>query len=319
MEAADGALALEVTDVRAEARDVLAFELRRRDGRALPEAEPGAHIEIELSNGLIRHYSLLNDRRERDRYVIAVGLAPNSGGGSAFMHRNVRCGTTLVVRAIRNNFPLDRAAGRFLFLAGGIGITPILSMVRWCEANGREWRLIYAARTAQHAAFAEALRAHGGKVRFHFDDRRGGVLDVGPPLAGVGDDEQVYCCGPAPMMAAVKEAGLRLPAASLHFEYFTAPADQRPAPSGGFTVVLRRSGREIAVPSGKSILEAIEESGLAVPFSCREGMCRTCETGFCEGEVEHRDYVLSDEERKTGTTMMLCVSRATSDVLVLDL
>ncbi len=315
-------LSLEVVDVRAEARDVVLLELRRADGAPLPPFEPGAHLEIKLPNGLIRHYSLTNDWRERERYVVSVGRVADSRGGSSFVHRALRCGTVLDVAAPRNNFRLDEAAASHLFIAGGIGITPIMAMIRWCEANGRPWRLVYAARSAQRAAFSEMLREFGAKVRFHFDDEQRHLLDMTSVLADVGGGEHVYCCGPQPLMAAVKTQAAHLPDTSVHFEYFTVPAADAGAPAsatGSFKVELRKSGLSLQVPPDKSILEIVEAAGLKVPFSCREGLCRTCETTVCEGEVEHNDYVLSQDERDAGHSMMICVSRAKSPLLVLDL
>lgn len=319
--AANERLSLQLSDVRAEACDVLLLELRRAGGGSLPPFEPGAHLEIRLPNGLVRHYSLTNDWRERDRYVVSVGRAADSRGGSAFVHQALRCGTALDTSVPRNNFRLDAAAERYLFVAGGIGITPIMAMIRWCIVNERPWRLVYAVRSAQRAAFYETLRTHGDRVRFHFDDQQGSVLDVRPVLDAVHGDEHVYCCGPQPLMAAVKTHAAHLPASHVHFEYFTAPADAgtEAGPAGAFTVQLRKSGLTLQVPPDKSILEVVEANGLKVPFSCREGLCRTCETGVCEGEVEHNDYVLSQEERDAGKSMMICVSRAKSGKLVLDL
>ena len=314
-------LTLEVTDIRAEARDVVSVELRAKGGGELPPFEPGAHLEIQLPNGLVRHYSLTNDWRERDRYVVGVGRDAASRGGSVWIHQSLRRGTMLVCSTPRNNFRLDPQAGSFLFVAGGIGITPILAMVRRCAAEGRPWRLVYAARSAQRAAFAEALRALGPeRVHLHFDDERGAVLDTAPLLAAVADGEHVYCCGPQPLMDAVRRHAQALPADRLHFEYFTAPpTDAAAAPAGSFEVELRSTGRRYPVPADRSILEVLEDAGLSLPFSCREGLCGTCLTGVCDGEPEHRDYVLTQAERDAGKSMTICVSRARSARLVLDL
>ncbi|MBE7416908.1 MAG: oxidoreductase [Ideonella sp.] len=318
--AATDRLNLEVTDVVAEARDVVLLELRDPHGHALPPFEPGAHLEIQLGNGLVRHYSLTNDARERERYVVGVGRAVQGRGGSEYVHQQVRRGTRLTVSAPRNHFRLEPSASRSLFIAGGIGITPIASMVQWCDAQQRPWRLVYAARCAQRAAFYESLARHGENVRFHFDDQHGGVLDVAPLLATVEPDEHVYCCGPAPLVAAVKAHAGRIAPQRVHFEYFTAPADAAATPTvGGFTIELRKSARTLVVPPDQSILDVLEANGFALPFSCREGLCRTCETTVCAGEPEHRDYVLSADERRDGKTMMICVSRAASPTLVLDL
>ncbi|MGE5117208.1 MAG: PDR/VanB family oxidoreductase [Betaproteobacteria bacterium] len=314
-------LTLEVSDVQAEARDVVSVELRARGGGPLPAFEPGAHLEVQLPNGLVRHYSLTNDCRERDRYVIGVGRDRASRGGSLFVHQSLRRGMLLPTSSPRNNFRLDPHAASHLFIAGGIGITPILAMARWCAAEGRPWRLVYAARSAQRAAFAETLRELGAdRVHLHFDDERGAVLDVAPLLAGVGRGEHVYCCGPQPLMDAVRTQAASLPDGTVHFEYFTAPAeDAAAAPAGAFEVELRSTGRRYAVPADRSILAVLEDAGLSLPFSCREGLCGTCLTGVCSGEPEHRDYVLGAAERAANTQMTICVSRSKSPLLVLDL
>ncbi len=314
-------LALRVTDIQAEARDVILVELKLVADGQLPAFEPGAHLEIDLPNGLVRHYSLTNDWRERDRYVIGIGRAFKGHGGSDFLHRSLRCDAPITTSAPRNNFALDATAESYLFIAGGIGITPILSMIRWCEAGGRPWRLAYAARNGQRAAFYETLRPFGSRVHFHFDDQAQGVLDVREWLGGRPDGEHVYCCGPAPLMQAVKNHASHRAEHSVHFEYFAAPDAQasRPAPGEAFQIDLRRSGRSLSVPADRSILEVLEANGVTVPFSCREGMCGTCETVVCEGEIDHRDYVLSPDQRAAGSSMLVCVSRASPPVLVLDL
>ncbi|MCO5099958.1 MAG: cupin domain-containing protein [Burkholderiaceae bacterium] len=316
-------LRLEVTDIQTEARDVLQVELRASDGGELPAFEPGAHIAIDLPDGKIRHYSLCNDWRERDRYVLGVARSPQSRGGSLFVHQGLRKGMTVAAAAPRNGFPLDASAERYLFLAGGIGITPILAMIRWCEANGRPWRLAYAVRSAQRGAFLETLSTiGGGSVHLHSDDRESCVFDPIPWLAGAPQGEHVYCCGPAPMMAAIKKAAAHRDPGTVHFEYFNAPTDDAHdgvANRKPFTIELKRSGRSLAVPADKTVLEILEQNGLRVVSSCREGTCRTCETGVCEGTVEHRDYCLTPEEQRESKTMMVCVSRAKSERLVLDI
>jgi vanillate O-demethylase ferredoxin subunit len=313
-------LSLQVADVRAEARDVVLLELRSAHGAALPSFEPGAHLEVELPNGLVRHYSLCNDWRERDRYVIGVGRASGGRGGSEFIHQHARRGMALRTSAPRNNFPLDEQAAGFVFVAGGIGITPIHAMVQWCEANGRPWRLVYAARSRQRAAFYETLRELPDRVQFHFDDECGGLLDVPAALAELGDGEQIYCCGPAPLMAAVATATATLPPGSAKFEYFTAPSQSSgETAADAFSVELRRSGKTLVVPGDRSILEVLEQNGHEVPYSCREGLCGTCQTGVVSGVPDHRDYVLSHEERQCGKSMMVCVSRSKEALLVLDL
>jgi tetrachlorobenzoquinone reductase len=309
-----------VADVRAEARDVVTLELRAAGGGQLPPFEPGAHLDVHLPNGLVRQYSLTNDWRERDRYVIGVGRAADSRGGSDFVHSSVRAGVPLKISAPRNNFPLDPDAGSFLFIAGGIGVTPIMAMVRWCVANQKDWRLIYAARSRQRAAFYEELCAFGGdRIHFHFDDERGQVLDASAAISGWTSEQRIYCCGPDPLMNAVKALSEHLPSGAVRFEWFTAPEAAEDLPSDSFEVQLVRSKRNLVVPADKSILDVLEENGFDIPFSCREGLCGTCVTNVCSGEPDHRDYVLSDEERESGKLMTVCCSRSKTPVLVLDL
>lgn len=317
-------LRLRVVDVRAEARDVMRLELADADGRVLPAFEPGAHVVLKLPNGVARSYSLLNDWRERDRYVLGVGRSETSRGGSAYVHAELRSGAEIRCDAPANNFRLQDDAGHYVFIAGGIGITPILSMIRWCEAMGRSWQLTYAVRNRARIAFYEELATYGDKVRFHCDDEHGGPLPVAQCMAGLAQHAQVYCCGPAPLMQAVQACGGGLPAEALHFEWFSAPS-QAEAPaadvptSAGFWIDLARSGRSFFVPDTQSILDVLEHHGHEVPFSCREGACGTCETAVCGGEPDHRDYIYPEFQRPALRSMLVCVSRARSERLVLDL
>jgi ferredoxin-NADP reductase len=320
MSSAAQTLMVRVADVRAEACDVMTLELRSIGGGQLPPFEPGSHLDLHLPNGLIRQYSLTNDWRERDRYVIGVGRAADSRGGSSYVHGNIRVGAQLKISAPRNNFRLDEDSAGFLFIAGGIGITPIMAMVRWCSANQKPWRLVYAARSRQRAAFYEELCQLGGdSLNFHFDDERNGILDAAQAISSWTEGERIYCCGPGALMESVRDATANLPSGTVRFEWFTAPETNEVTDSNSFTIRLERSGAEFEVPEQKSILEVLEENGFEIPFSCREGLCGTCVTNVCSGEPDHRDYVLSDEERASGKMMTICCSRSKSDVLTLDL
>ncbi|MEJ7928355.1 PDR/VanB family oxidoreductase [Ramlibacter sp. AN1015] len=313
-------LKLRVAALAAEARDVMRVELAATDGAPLPPFEPGAHLTLQLPAGLARQYSLVNDWREQHRYVLGVGLAGESRGGSQWVHASLRVGAELTATGPANNFPLDPDAQSFLFIAGGIGITPLLSMVRWCEARGRAWRMVYAARSRVRLAFYEELRAFGRKVRWHCDDEHERPLDVRALMQEVEPGTQVYCCGPGPLMTAVQEAGAHLPPETLHFEWFSAPAAPADAHGGdGFWIDLKRSGTSLHVPPERSVLEVLKDHGHELPFSCREGLCGTCETTVCEGEPDHRDYVYSPAQREGLRTMLICVSRAKSPRLTLDL
>ncbi|MDE1006725.1 MAG: PDR/VanB family oxidoreductase [Paraburkholderia fungorum] len=306
-----------------EAKDVVSFVLRRPAGENLPAFSPGAHIDLFLPNGMTRQYSLIGDCGdcgETDRYEIAVSKAANSRGGSLCVHVALNEGNALEISEPRNNFPLQPGHDTFQFIAGGIGITPILSMIRHCERRGWPWRLLYLARSRAHAAFHEELSAFGpDRVRFHFDDEAGCLFDFAHASFIVESGVPIYCCGPAPVMKAVEDFALNHPDNPAFFEWFSPPVES--AASGvatGFDIRLQRSGQVLHVPEDRTILDVLEEHGYALPCSCREGMCRTCETGVIDGVPDHRDYVLSGGERAAGRTMMICVSRAKSPMLVLD-
>lgn len=315
-------LRVRIAERVAEARDVVTLELRSLDERALPVFAPGAHLEIALPNGLIRHYSLCNDSRERDRYVIGVGRAADSRGGSRYIHESLRVGDTLEIGAVRNNFPMVEGARRYRFIAGGIGITPLLAMIRQCEAQGADWSLLYCIRSRQRSAFHEVLVQWPDRVRYHTDDEAPpDGPDLVAALAAPVDGEQVYCCGPDGLMRAVSAAAADWPAGSVHFEWFSAPVAPAAVSSGAkpFRVLLRRQGITLDIAADRSILDTLEDHGIMVPCACREGLCRACETTVCAGEVEHRDFVLSGAERSAGSSMMICVSRARSASIELDL
>lgn len=311
-----------IAERREAAKDVVRLTLCRPDGHDLPVFTPGAHVDLFLPNGLTRQYSLLNDCREVGRYEIAVSKAMASRGGSSCVHADLKEGDLVDISEPRNNFALRVEHRAFQFVAGGIGITPILSMIRHCESQGRDWQLLYLARTRTHAAFRDELLALGAdRVRFHFDDEAGALFDFAGPSFVVRPGVPIYCCGPAPVMHAVDAFAKRQPDSPAYFEWFSPPAvtAANPAAATEFRVTLKRSGKLLVVPEGKSILDVLEENGYDVPCSCREGMCRTCETPVLEGVPDHRDYVLSDEEKEAGRTMMVCVSRARSETLVLDI
>ena len=298
-----------------EAPGVVSFELRALDSGELPAFTAGAHIDLSLPNGLIRSYSLINAQTERHRYVIAVQKDRASRGGSKWVHDSLRPGDVLTINGPRNNFALDEAAEHSVFIAGGIGITPILSMTARLSSLRRGWELIYCARTRAGAAFVDRL---AGNVRLHFDEEAGGtMLDIAAVAGAAPANSHLYCCGPLPMLAAFEAATAGLPRQRVHVEYFSAK--DAPAVSGGFTVILAKSGREIVVPAGKTILETLLEAGIDIPYSCMEGVCGTCETEVLEGIPDHRDLVLSDAERAANKTMMICCSGAKSDRLVLGL
>jgi vanillate O-demethylase ferredoxin subunit len=313
---------LRIVSRRAEALDIVSIELRDTEERLLPAFAPGAHLEFLLDVGtgtpIVRSYSICSDPADRQRYVVAVSRNDAGNGGSIAMHELLGKGTKVLVRCPRNNFELVPDATRYRFIAGGIGITPILSMVHWCVRKGKAWTLLYCARGAHRAAFYEQLSSHGCAVRFHFSEADGHA-DFMSAMSAPQPGEHVYCCGPDGLMHAVKTAGSHWPGNALHFEWFSAPATGSETGERQFEVVLRHSGRRLIVPAGKSILDVLETNGVDVPFSCREGLCRTCEVSICSGEAQHFDYVLSDEERRSQRSLMVCVSRAATSELELDL
>lgn len=318
-------LILNVSGVKAEALDIVSIELRQSDGGTLARFEPGAHLELEVdrpgAQPLVRHYSLCNDCSESDRYEVAVARAAGGRGGSAAIHDFVRVGTAIRVRALRNNFALEKTAGFYRFIAGGIGVTPILSMIRWCIRNNKPWSLLYCARSRSRAAFYDVLRNLNGAVRFHFDDESVGMVpDLGAELDDPVAGEHVYCCGPSSMMSAVRNLCTTRDEATVHFEWFSgAESDAGAAPSAEFEVLLQKSGKRLGIPADRSILDVLEANGMQVPNSCREGICGACETTVSSGVVDHRDHVLSPSERACNQSMMICVSRAKGAFLELDL
>ncbi|PVE13220.1 PDR/VanB family oxidoreductase [Streptomyces scopuliridis] len=304
---------------RIESADgVAVLTLRHPGGEPLPEWQPGAHIDLLLDNGLVRHYSLCGDPGDRSAWRIGVLRVPESRGGSAYVHGKLHAGAEVRVRGPRNTFAL-RPAPRYLFVAGGIGITPVLPMIAAAEAAGADWRLLYGGRTRSSMVFLDELAAYGDAVAVRPQDEHG-LLDLDGYLGEPDADTLVYCCGPEPLLAAVEERCRAWPSGALRVERFQArEREGTAAEAGAFEVVLSRSGRALQVEPGKSVLETAREAGVSVLFSCAEGICGTCETEVLEGEPDHRDSVLSPEERESGETMMICVSRSRGPRLVLDL
>ncbi|WP_328563829.1 PDR/VanB family oxidoreductase [Streptomyces coelicoflavus] len=298
---------------------VLVLTLRHPLAEPLPAWEPGAHVDVVLGPGLERQYSLCGDPADRSAWRIAVLRETGGRGGSAYVHGELRSGDRLRVRGPRNNFRLERAP-RYRFVAGGIGITPILPMLAAAEEAGAEWSLLYGGRSRAGMAFREELGRYGDRVAIVPEDESG-LLDLAPALDDLPPDTLVYCCGPGPLLDAVEA---RCPAGRLRVERFrpkeaVAASGVAGAPATEFDVVLARSGRTVAVPPGVSVLDAVREAGVEVLYSCTEGTCGTCETEVVEGEPDHRDSVLTQEERAAGETMLICVSRCRGRRLALDL
>jgi ferredoxin-NADP reductase len=303
---------------RADAAEgVVELTLAAADGGPLPAWSPGAHIDLLLADGLVRQYSLCGDPGDPERWRIAVLREQAGRGGSAYVHDEIGCGAALAVSAPRNNFEL-LPASRYLFVAGGIGITPLLPMIARAEAEGTPWTLLYGGRTRASMAYTDELARYGSRVQMRPQDEFG-LLDLADYLGQVEGRALIYACGPEPMLAAVTAAAAHWPTASLRCERFTPVDVGEPARADAFEVVLTRSGLTVSVPPGCSILEAVEKAGVNVLYSCREGTCGTCETDVVEGEPEHRDSLLTEQERASNETMFICVSRSLGPRLVLDL
>ena len=309
-----------VKSITYEAEDVISLDLRPVGAQALPAFTAGAHIDLHLRDGIRRSYSLANDQNERHRYHVAVQRDPASRGGSRFVHETIRVGDGLTISPPRNNFALVEEGRRFVLIAGGIGITPILCMVRRIVELGRSWDLFYAARSRRKAAFLEELVALDTEAHFHphFDDEAAGaLLDIDAIVRAAPPGTHFYCCGPTPMLATFEHVTARMPDEHVHVEYFAAKTPVEA--SGGFEVVLARSDRVVFVPEHSTILDAVLAAGVDAGHSCLEGVCGTCETNILEGIPDHRDSVLSAKERASNQTMMICCSGALSSRLVLDL
>ncbi|HYF20930.1 MAG TPA: PDR/VanB family oxidoreductase [Ramlibacter sp.] len=317
-----GSIEVVVDRVRDEAQGIRSYDLLAADGGLLPPFDAGAHVDVELGGSLVRSYSLIGRTGDRSRYRIAVMLDPRSRGGSTAMHRTVGPGTRLRISGPRNNFPLQEDAPLSVLIAGGIGITPLWCMAQRLEELGRPWVLHYACRSRAMAAFLPEIEAAcaGGSGRLHLwvDEEQGGrPLDLVPIVRGAPEDAQLYCCGPAPMLAAFRDAAPGEWSGRMHMEYFR-PAEAA-KPTRAFVVELARSGVSVEVPPGCSILDALMMQGIDAPYSCYEGVCGTCETRVISGVPDHRDNLLSDKAKAEGKTILICCSGSRSERLVLDL
>lgn len=311
-------MSLRVTRNDPIAEGIHLLEFRGASGQALPEFTAGAHIAIHVPNGLLRKYSLCNDPTERDRYQVAVKREMPGRGGSSNLIDAVKAGDELMVSAPVNDFKLPPRAQDFLFIAGGIGITPIMAMIREVRAQGKRFRLYYCTRSQETTAFMDELSApeFSGFVTIHHDHGDPTrSLDLKPVLAERRNREHLYCCGPRPLMAAVRNMTDHWSSTAVHFEAFSDAETHRPDDKP-VRVRLARSGEIVEVPVTQTILEALRAHGLEVPSSCETGTCGTCRTKMLAGEADHRDLVLAEHERSDH--IMICVSRAKSDEITID-
>lgn len=315
----DADLRVKVARKWSAAEGIAGFELVSIDEQ-LPTFQPGAHIDVHLPNGLVRQYSVTNGPGETHSYAIGVKREPDSAGGSQCLHDDIREGDVLAISEPRNNFPLRRDAVKTLLIAGGIGVTPILSMARALHHSGLNFELHYFAQNEGHLAFADVLKTLGEGLHTHLGL---GPEETGRCLEGLLSDYQpamhLYVCGPGPMLEATRQTADRLgwPDQAVHFEYFknTHEIDD----SSTFEIALSRSVMTLQVPAGNTIMEVLRHNGVSVPSSCEQGACGTCMATVLEGEPDHQDVYLSDAEKQRGDRIMTCVSRAKSARLVLDI
>ncbi|MEV5460416.1 PDR/VanB family oxidoreductase [Streptomyces cellulosae] len=317
-----------VTQVRLEADQVISMVLSPTAGETLPGWEAGAHIDVRLPSGLIRQYSLCGDPAD-PHYTIAVLRESAGRGGSAELHDTALVGTTLALRGPRNHFAL-RPAARYVFVAGGIGITPVLAMARHATRHGVPWSLHYGGRRPDTMAFTGELRdlAHqaGASLTLRSDSAEG-PLPLADIVREAPEESLLYACGPSGMLTALRAAvESDRPDLTLITEQFTAaqppapaPDDEDTTPAAAFEVELARTGETVTVEPGTSILEAVRAVRPDVLYSCEEGFCGTCETKVLAGKPVHQDTILSEKERAAGNTMMICVGGCASRRLVLDL
>jgi tetrachlorobenzoquinone reductase len=302
-----------------EAEGILLFEFRPRRGHSFPAFQAGAHIDLHLSNGLNRSYSIVNPQTDRDRYVIAVKNEISGRGGSRYIHHELRVGDSIKIGEPRNNFPLQEGSSHSVFIAGGIGITPLYSMIQRLEQLQRPWELHYAAADQTQAAFVAQLRSLRPKTHFYFKTERSsrGALDVTRIVSDSPNGTDFYCCGPTRMLLDFETATASIQPDHVHAEFFTAR--DKPAVEGGFKVILQRSGQEFIVQPGETILDTLLKFDVDIPYSCMEGVCGSCQVGVIEGIPDHRDLILSKEERAMNDKMLVCCSGSKSPKLILDL
>jgi ferredoxin-NADP reductase len=312
----EGPMVVKTVDQAAEG--VVVLTLVDPDDDKLPDWQPGAHVDLLLADDLIRQYSLCGDPADDHSIRLAVLLEPDGRGGSRFIHERLKPGVVTRCRGPRNHFPLV-ASPRYLFIAGGIGITPMLPMIAQADAAGADWRLYYLGRSRRTMPFLEELAAYGDRVTVVARDESE-RLDLGTVLGVSQPDTAVYCCGPERLMLAVEEHGPAWPPGAIHMERF-APKTVS-APTGGersFDVLLARSGQRLTIPSDRSVFDVLQAAGHHVICSCQEGICGTCEQVVLDGRVDHRDSILTEAERAANASMMICVSRGLTDTLTLDL
>lgn len=302
-----------------ETPEIKLYEFRA--GASLPPFSAGSHIDLHLPNGLVRSYSLANAQEEEWRYLIGVKVESGGRGGSRYIHEHLKVGDGIEITPPRNNFRLEENASHTILFAGGIGITPIFSMVQRLEKLGRSWELHYGARSPDSAAFANDLTRYGEKVKFHFDSEAPEPATPGMDIAGLvaraDAQAHLYCCGPSAMLQLFETATASRAPGHVHLERFSS--DQPVATDGSFIVQLAQSGKSVKIEPGQTILNTLLEEGYDLEFSCTEGICGACETQVLDGIPLHQDMVLTKEQHDKNDRMMICCSRSLTNIIILDL
>lgn len=308
---------LTVTAKTMVANGVVALTLARPDGRRMPDWAPGSHIDLVLPSGINRQYSLCGDRWDAYSYRIAVLHERAGRGGSAYIHERLSEGSMVALGGPRNNFPLVPSE-KYLFIAGGIGITPMLPMIQQADILGADWKLLYLGRSRNTMAFLDELATYGDRVLV-MPKEESGPCRLEELIGGAAKDTKIYACGPQRLLTAVEHHCADWPTGLLRLEHFAPKTQGQPARDTPFEVKLARSGMSVTVSPDLSVLDALQNAGVPVLTSCREGTCGTCEVTVLQGEPDHRDSILGDADRAAGHCMYPCVSRSRSDRLVLDL
>jgi len=305
-----------LTAIRYAAEGIHLYEFSPAEGSVLPAFTAGAHVDLHLPNGLIRQYSLCNAQEETHRYVVGIKRDPASRGGSSYVHDQLKVGTVLQLGGPRNHFELHEEAPHTVLIAGGIGVTPIACMVQRLKALGASYEVHYGVRRRDEAAFLDVLSGPG--LHLHVDSENGNApMNLQQILKQAPQDAHLYCCGPGPMLDAFEAGCAQRPEYHVHLERFSAAAPV--AADGGYSVQLARTGRTIRIARGCTILDTLREEGIEVQASCEQGICGSCETRVLAGRPDHRDSLLSEEEKRANTVMMVCCSGSHDELLVLDL
>lgn len=310
-------ITIAVQQINQESEGVISLLLTGVDSNELPAWTPGAHIGLKLDGGIERQYSLCGKTADRSHWQVAVLREPESRGGSAWIHSQLRVGDQLKATPPSNQFPLVEAPF-YLFIGGGIGITPLIPMIEAVEKQGKPWRLVYGGRKLDSMAFVKQLAAYGDKVEFRPEDQFG-LLDLASLVSGLPSGGVIYSCGPERLLAALENECKDLPEGTLHIERFRARPGALDGPQGSFEVVLSKTGKSCQVAADESIIDALDRIGYHVPRSCGEGTCGTCITSVVEGTPDHRDSFLMGKRRASNKFVCVCCSRSLSPRLVLDL